>query len=354
MTESFKTNRRTFLGGMAVAGLATPYFFSRAQAQDKKRIAVYNWDGALGKFSEEYYIKPFMEKYDVKVDAITVVGAASPIDKLAAQIRAGRPEVDAMWVQPPAYIYCVQNDLMMKVGKEDIPEAANFRPQYMTDHGPMIHLYNYGYAYNTEMISDEMTRWRDLWDPKYKGQLAVNDALYEQFLVATNLAFGRPLADVGDETFKNLNELRPNIVSLWSTGAQAEQLFRNREVAISPIWNGRAYNLIDEGVPLKFVVPEEGFLVRHNVYGVARGASNPELALQFINYIMSEVPQTALAKQFFYASGNAKVVYDDENIARRVMIGWPEYEDRAKIEDFEAAVANGAEWSRRWNQWKTA
>ena len=354
MQAKLNINRRTLLGGLAAGGLATPYFFTRAKAQDNKRIVVYNYDGALGKFAEEYYIKPFEEKYDVKVDAITVVGAASPIDRLAAQIQAGRPEVDVMWVQPPAYVYCVQNDLMVKLKDGDLPEAANFRPEYMTEHGPMIHLYAYGYAYNTEIISDKPTSWRDLWDPKFKGKLAVNDALYEQFLAVTNLAFGRGVADVGDETFKALTELRPSIVSLWSTGAQAEQLFRNREVAISPIWNGRAYNLISEGVPLEFVVPEEGYLLRYNAYGVARGASNPDLALQYINYIMSDVPQSALAEKFFYATGNKKVVYPNEEIARKVILGHPDYEGRDKLEDFAAAVANSAEWARRWNQWKAS
>ena len=68
MAAKLITNRRTFMGGLALAGLSTPYFFTRSQAQDKKRVAVYNYDGALGKFAEENYIKPFEEKFDVRVD----------------------------------------------------------------------------------------------------------------------------------------------------------------------------------------------------------------------------------------------------------------------------------------------
>lgn len=354
MTKQLEISRRTLLGGAAAVTLATPYFFSKAMAQDKKRIAVYTYDGALGKFAEEHYIKPFREKYDVRVDAITVVGAASPIDRLAAQIRAGRPEVDVMWTQPPAYIYATQNNLMMPVSKDQLPEAANYRPQYVTEHGPMVHLYAYGLAYNKEMVNTKLARWRDLWDPALKGKIAVNDALYEQFLAATNLSLGRPVAPVDDETFKALTALRPSIVSLWNTGAQIEQLLRNREVAVSPIWNGRAFNLIEEGVPLEFVVPEEGFLVRHNNYAVSRGAANPELAIQYMNFIMGEVPQAALAAQFAYGSGNTKVKFANEAIARKAVIGFPEYENKSRIEDFAAAVKNGAEWSRRWNQWKAS
>jgi len=354
MSSRMVTHRRAFLGGLAVSALATPYFFTRARAQDKKRLAVYTYDGALGAFAQEHYIKPFEEKFDVRVDAITVVGAASPIDKLAAQIRAGRPEVDVMWVQPPAYIYSLQNDLMVPLQKGDLPEAENYIPEYVTEHGPLIHLYAYGYGVNTEMVADDLTHWRDLWDPKYRGQLAVNDALFEQFLAVTNLAFGKPIAEVDEETIQSLNELRPNILSLWNTGAQAEQLFRNREIAISPIWNGRAYNLISEGVPLKFVVPQEGFLVRHNAYGIARGAANPDLGIEYMNYIMSEVPQTALAEQFFYGSGNKNVVHSDESLAEKVVIGHPKFQDRALFEDFQAAFENSGEWARLWNRWKTA
>ena len=52
MQAKLNINRRTLLGGLAAGGLATPYFFTRAKAQDNKRIVVYNYDGALGKFAE--------------------------------------------------------------------------------------------------------------------------------------------------------------------------------------------------------------------------------------------------------------------------------------------------------------
>lgn len=347
--------RRSTLRALAATGLAGPYVFTRsAAAQDPKQLSVYNLDGALGKFFEENWIKPFAQENDVKVNIITIVGSSAPLDKLAAQIAAGRPEVDVMILQPPALIFAERNNMMLKLSASDLPETKNFYDGYVTPFGPKLVLWCYGIAYNTEIIKTPPKKWRDLWDARFKGQLGLNDTLSEQAMEMANLAFGRPITPINNETFSALTSLRQNIVSMWTTGAQAEQLFRNREIAISPLWNGRVYNLTDQGVPLDFVVPDEGFFVRWNAYVVARGAKNPELAAKYINFIMGEKRQLAVAEKFYYGSPHKNVKYSTPEIARRVVL--TSQENLAKVipEDFDVISKELPEWTRQWNRWKAS
>jgi len=347
--------RRGLLGTFGAAGFAAaaPTVFSRAARADPKRLVVYNFDGVLGKFYEDNWIRPFAQSLDVKVDTITMVGSAPPLDKLKAQIDAGRPGVDVAPLQLPQFVLAERNNMMTRIGKTAMPEHVNFYPEYVTDFGPSLVLWSYGLAYNTEKIKTPPTKWRDLWSPEYKGKVALNDALIEQALQMVNLTFTGKLSPVNDDTFKHLTALRPNIVSLWNSGAQGEQLFRTGEVAASPFWNGRVFKLLDEGVPIDFVVPDEGMFVRSNVYMVPRNAANVELATKFLDFIMGEERQKKLAEQLYYGSPNKKVTYTPD-VARRVVVASEANMAKAKTEDFAAIADSMADWSRRWNQWKTS
>ncbi len=204
------------------------------------------------------------------------------------------------------------------------------------------------------MLDTPPTAWRDMWKPEMRGIAAINDALADQAMQMANLAFGRDPTPVDDVTFEHLTALRPNLISLWSTVAQAEQLFRSGEVGISPLWNGRVFKLIDRGVPLDFVVPEEGFFARWNAYTVPRNAANPDLAMEFIDYVMNEERQLALAVNLSYGSPNKNVVYPNDDVRRRIVVGTPENIAKVVPENFEEIADNSEDWSRRWNQWKAA
>ncbi|HEV8308616.1 MAG TPA: ABC transporter substrate-binding protein [Methylomirabilota bacterium] len=296
--SSARIGRRKFLTAAAGAAAITafPDFFSRrVSAAESKSLVIYNFDGFLGRVFKEQVIDPFAQQFGVKVDTITMQGSSPPMAKVKALIDAGKPEADVMPLQLTDYVFAVRNNLVMKIGRDEIPEYANLYPQFITDHGPGLTLWCYGIGYNTKLIKERPTSWRDLWNPTFKGKVALNEALFEQTLQMVNLAYTGKLLPVTDETFAHLTALRPSLVSLWATGAQAEQLMRTGEAWISPIWNSRTFAVRDQGAPVDFVIPREGLFVRYNPYTIPRGARNPELAKQYINFLCNEARQKALA-----------------------------------------------------------
>jgi putative spermidine/putrescine transport system substrate-binding protein len=250
-------------------------------------------------------------------------------------------------------VFARRNDLLLPLDKSQLPESENFYPEFISEFGPKLGLWSYGLAYNTERVKTPLKSWRDMWEPQHKGLVGLNDALNEQALQMVNIAFGRQAGQVDEQTIEHLKALRPSIVSLWTTGAQAEQLFRTGEIAVSPLWNGRVFKLIDQGIPLEFVVPTEGFFTRWNAYTVPRNAQNPELAAAFINFVMNEKRQSDLAEKLFYGSPNKNVAYGSEEVKRRVVVASPENIAKVVPEDFEAITDSQAEWARLWNGWKS-
>lgn len=351
--KSSKITRRRLLGvaGAGIAASAFPYFYVKRAAAQTKRLVIYNFDGSLGKFYKEFWMDPFAEEHGLEIETITMQGSAPPMAKIKAQVDAGEPDADVIPMQLTDYVFATRNDLLIPIERDEVPEYENLYPQFITDHGPGLGIWSYGLCYNTDRITERPDSWQALWDPAYKDKVGLNEALFEQALQMVNLAYKGEPTPVDEETFQHLTQLRPNLVSLWSTGAQAEQLMRTEEAWMSPLWNGRVFRLADQGIPLDFVVPKEGFFVRYNPYCIPKGAQNPEWAKRWINYICNAERQRQLAENLYYASPNKLVTYSGD-IAKRVVVSSPEVAKLAITEDFEAIVDKSAEWRRMWDAWK--
>jgi putative spermidine/putrescine transport system substrate-binding protein len=353
-SKHVKVDRRGFfrLATAAVAtSVASPAVFSAQAWAQNKTFVVYSFDGVLGKTFKELIIPPFEAKHGVRIETITMPGSVPPMQKIKAMVDAGRPEADVLPMQLTDYVFARRNNLVLPIGRNDIPEYKNLYPQFITDHGPGLLLWSYGIAYNTNHIKQAPTTWKDLWNPAYKGKVAINDPIFDQVLQMVNLTYtGKPLP-VTDETFKRLTELRPNLLTLYSTGAQAEQLMRQEEIWIGAMWNSRTAAVQDEGAPWKFAAPNEGFFVRYNPFGIPRGARDPDFAKEWINYVCGKGPQSILAEKGYQGSPNKDVVYSD-HIKSRLIVTDPEVLKRAVKEDFDTIVDNIPEWRRRWDAWK--
>jgi len=353
--KKMKLNRRTVIKSALGAGavFSTPYFFVKANAaSDPKVLNMYNFDGSLGEFYTKHWYDPFIDKFDIKMNHIKLKGSRVPLEKVQAQINAGKPETDVMPMHQDQVIFAERNNLAMEVDASAIPEFANYYDKGVTKYGPKMVLWCYGLAYNTELVKPAPTSWKVLWDPQYAGKVAVNEGLKDQTLQMVNLAFKGSPYPVDAQTFKHLSDLRPSLVSLWSGGADAEQLFRNGEIVMTPFWNGRVTKLRGEGLPLAFATPEEGFFVRSSVYGIPRGAANPDMAHEWLNWVIGAGPQKEMVK-YGYGTFNKNVVHTAEEAAN-VIVADPEVMKYAVSEDFNQILDNGKEWTDMWNKWKSS
>lgn len=351
-----KMSRRSILKGAAASATfvsAAPYFFTRAHAaEDPKVIRFYVQDGSLGEFYTNHWYKPFVEKNDLRAEYIPLQGNNAPMEKLQAQINVGRPETDVIPLHPNQLVFALRNDMLMPVPRDAIPNYENIYSQYITDWGPGMFLWCYGLAYNTEKVDPAPTSWKALWDPEYAGRIAINEALKEQMLQMVNMTFKGTPYPVDEETFKHLTDLRPSLVTLWSSGGQAEQLFRNEEIVMSPFWNGRVTRLQAEGLPIAFAVPEEGFIVRNSTYSIPKHARNPEMAMAWLDFVLGVEPQKRLV-EYGYGTPNKLVTYTQEE-RDAVIVTDPNVVAKAITEDFDRIVDESPRWDDMWIAWKSS
>ena len=73
--------------------------------------------------------------------------------------------------------------------------------------------------------------------------------------------------------------------------------------------------------------------MRNSVYGVPKHARNPEMAKEWLNWVVTKEPQTRMV-EFGYGTPNKHVQYTEAQ-AKAVIVADPEVVKRAVPEDFE-------------------
>lgn len=166
-------------------------------------------------------------------------------------------------------------------------------------------------AWNTDVVGQEVDTWQVLWDPKYKGQVAVIDQATEMWGLLS-IFLGLDLNNVDEaQMAKNKEQalaLIPNLKSFWSTGDDIKQWMATGEVVVAAIWDGTARALVKEGYPIQFTFPKEGVRGWIDGPGLVKDAPHPNAAYAFINYVMRPEVGVQMADNFLYAPANLNSV----------------------------------------------
>jgi putative spermidine/putrescine transport system substrate-binding protein len=83
-------------------------------------------------------------------------------------------------------------------------------------------------------------------------------------------------------------------------------------VALAPIDYAEAYALQKKGVPIEMVVPEDGVLMYDQAFNIAAQTTQRDLAAKYIDFVLQPDIQLLLAREFYVAPVNTKVVVPDE------------------------------------------
>ena len=88
--------------------------------------------------------------------------------------------------------------------------------------------------------------------------------------------------------------------------AQLTPLLTQGQIAMAPIDIGEIVPLKQRGVPLDFVVPEEGMMVIDHSFSILTHGDDKETAAKYIDFVLSPEIQLFMAKEWLIAPTNAK------------------------------------------------
>jgi putative spermidine/putrescine transport system substrate-binding protein len=155
-----------------------------------------------------------------------------------------------------------------------------------------------------------------------------------------------------DRAFRKLDEIKPHIKVWWTQGTQSQQLLRDGEVDMIAMWNARATELGDQGVPVELVWHQAE---RHDSHWlVAKGTPRARNAWRFIDFAIQPRLQADFCRRLSYGPLNPKAFeFVPPDQARRL----PTYPEHVKV-----GFTHDATWltphlpglKERFTQWLAA
>lgn len=280
-------------------------------------LYVYNW----GEYIDESVITQFEEETGIKVtyDMFETNEEMYPI------IEAGAVQYDV--VCPSDYMIqkMAENDLLLELNLENIPNLEYIDETYLEKSQSFDPQNKYsvpytwgtvGILYNVQRLEElgiePPTKWSDLWDPRYEGEILMQDSVRDAFMVALKMN-GHSLNSTDPaelEEAKNLLLEQKPLVQAYVVDQVRDKML-NGEAAIGVIYSGELLylqeeaELLDLDYELKYVIPEEGSNVWIDSWVIPYNAQNKENAEKWIDFLCR--PDIALKnfEYITYATPNA-------------------------------------------------
>ena len=320
--------------------------FACGEEEDQKKdyptrtLNVYNWgeyisdedDEEYGLFNvlvgfEEYFNENLADKYECYVEVNYSTYANN--EDMYAKITNSAVAYDI--IVPSDYMIekLINQDepLLMQIDKSKLTNYANISDDFKglyydpTDSYSVPYAYGMlGIIYNTEFVPEEYVKekgysWELLWDENYKGKIlqfnnprdAFGSAMYWK-----NLDINSENPEVWSQALELLKQQKPLL-----QGYVNDEIFnkmRGASAYIAPYFAGDFLTMAAANEDLNFYYPKEGTNYFVDAMCIPTSSKNPDLAHEYINYMISEEAATANALYIGYASPN-KAVTESEYYA---------------------------------------
>lgn len=239
---------------------------------------------------------PIIQEFEDQT-GITVNLVQDGTSSLFARIKAeaGNPQADVVW-GGVIDTYRANQDLLQKYTpstEADLKEEALDPNGYYTgfDMGPMV------MVYNTELVdeADAPTKWSDLLEEKYKGQIACADPTSSSSSFACAMAIMLAYGTEDGKGYDFIEKLVKNLDGkVIDSSSGVYKGVADGEYMVGLTYEEAALRYIESGATIGIVYPEEGTSSSPSGCAVVKDCQNQVNAQKFIDYLSSKEVQAQL------------------------------------------------------------
>jgi len=347
--------KRRMLLSLGVAGLATgslTLFAGLRSAHAQGRPLTFcSWGGALSDLEKTTMLDPFAKVKNIEI------AYASPTNyaKIKAMVESGAPEWDL--VNVGGRFIDQGKDMLQSLDMSLIPNAKKLDPGWVTSRGIFTSTGATVIAWNTKAFPADKgpSSWKDFWDVRaFPGPRGLYRQLYYNYEAAL-LAAGTPRSQIYPVTddkiklvFEKLREIKPHVKVWWTTGAQPPQLLSSGELVLSSAWNGRILAVVKEKAPVAMTFSDG--IAWGNAWVVLKGSPHAKLAMEAINYAISDEAQLRLLDVGTYGPVQGAAAAKATPEQQRIMATSPENVRKMLVINEEQAAQYSAKYDAEWNR----
>ena len=298
-------NRRIILGAISMMALSATVGLAQAA-----EIRVLNWQG-YGT-DEAWAVEAFENKTGNKV----VHDYFTSEQEMLTKLRTNPGAYDVVLINSAFTTQAKDEGLIARIDTADMPNVKDLAPNMgqNADLAPGGEVYGVAWTWgvtsltiNKDSVKPAPTSLSVLWDPQYTGKVSIRDDGVEAVQFAA-LATGQSINDIKDiEAVKaKLKALMPQIKAFWSSENDWNQFFAAGDFVVSTFWSGGAGRSASKGLPVQFVVPQEGALGWLDGLSIPATSKNQDAARAFINYMIDPEFYVKWAARVRQSSANNK------------------------------------------------
>ena len=267
-------------------------------------LYVANWQAYSS--DTDYCEKAFEDKFGCTVEHVYF----NSYDELMTTLQTGgNATIDAVVLSQNYTQYFHDQNLLMNVDPAKIPNYQNVADAYKdvspyaVDDAGNVFAFPWctgqtSIAYNPEYVDFEIEHWSDLLNPALTGHVCMFGD-YGDGMIIASLISGQDPSDPEnldlDKVAEALAQLKPQILSFWSSNDEQLMPYYAGESWAGNMWSGPYAQLMQEGYPVKYVHPSEGTVGYLDYWCVVEGTDEFDLACEWINWIESDELQYTMA-----------------------------------------------------------
>jgi putative spermidine/putrescine transport system substrate-binding protein len=293
--------RRTLIAG-AAAALAAPLIVGRRASADERSITVGIYTGQQGDVVRKQVIPPFEAKHGCKV--YTTQGVT--LEQIAL-LRSSRnnPKYSVMFVDDIGIELAKREGLIEPLPQAQLPsmERVLKRFIYYDGYGAAFAMSAAGLAYNTA-TGKPLASYGELWDARFKGRFLMETPKATQsiylLIAAIAVETGKPYSETQhmiDQAWPKMTALKPSVLSIFENQTAAMQVAEGQADVAGIFYSKSVYPYTVQGAPLDMCYPREGTFAGINCVSLVKNGPERELAIAFIDWMLSPDTQHLLAEQ---------------------------------------------------------
>lgn len=271
------------------AAVAQSWAEVEAAARKEGRLTLYHNIRPAG---IDELLKRFRAKYpEIQTEQVRL-GSGPLNERFRTEFAAGRHIADVL-------ITYTDEDVMKEVPNwfaqwEPPEQKGNFPADARVADGRLFAIMQVREAIiwnkNAVKDADAPKEWGDLFDPKWKGKVALNTPW-------RSISVQQMFAHWEDLGFKDAAEkMKANDVRFFEGSSGVIQAVVRGDAAVAHITDIPLNGMLADGAPLGFTYPKSGTTLSANVAGVAAKAPRPNVGKVFVNWLLSKDGQALLVE----------------------------------------------------------
>ena len=292
---------------LAACGTSTPPPTTPTSIPLAKEIFFRDWEGDM----PQSVLDAFTAEYGIKVNYVIYESQEEAID----DIKAGQT-YDVVVMESRLIPLLIQQNLLAQLDQRNLPNTKNLSASFRElayDPGNRYSIpYSWGttgLVYRSDLVDEPVTRWSDLWDPRYAGRVALWTGQSREVISLTLKSLGYSANSESptelEAALERLLELKTKFLAVEDFDLYTSAGILNSGQAVIAMGYANDVLLGRESNPaISYTLPKEGALLWNDAFVIPANSPNKYTAELFLNFLLRANINAQVVNENLFATPN--------------------------------------------------